>query len=186
LLLERSELKSCDQKRRKADLTIFQQNNSFNTINNAAKHTRFIISQLQSQHSPSVMNQFGSHHRARTAPSSSSSSSDETPAPPLRLASHLPIQPQIHSRQYLAVPTWQPNSEARVHHYNQNTLPAKRLRTRSTPIKRIDLGFIPLPRHSKGPLASDKPFDFEKIRKEEVGHFEYMDLDSDGGWDKEK
>jgi hypothetical protein len=35
-------------------------------------------------------------------------------------------------------------------------------------------------------LASDKPFDSEKIRKEETGHFEYMIMDSDGGWDKEK
>jgi hypothetical protein len=35
-------------------------------------------------------------------------------------------------------------------------------------------------------LASDKPFEFEEIKKEEVGHFEYMDMDSDGGWDREK
>jgi hypothetical protein len=35
-------------------------------------------------------------------------------------------------------------------------------------------------------LASDKPLNFEKIRKAEAGHFEYMDMDSDGGWDKEK
>jgi hypothetical protein len=56
------------------------------------------------------MNTFGSHYRARTAPISSSSS-DETPALPLHLASRLQIQPQSHSQQYLAVPTWQPNSK---------------------------------------------------------------------------
>jgi hypothetical protein len=131
------------------------------------------------------MNTFGSHYRARTAPISSSSS-DETPALPLHLASRLQIQPQSHSQQYLAVPTWQPNSEARLHHYNRNTPPAKRLRTRSTPIKRIELGFIPLPCQKKGPLASDKTINLKNIGSGEARHFEHMDMDSNGGWDKEK
>jgi hypothetical protein len=165
----------------------FQQNNSFNK-NNATTHTRFTILQLQITYSPGVMDPFGSHHRARTAPSSSSSSTDETPALPLRLASHLQIQPQSRSGQHLTVPTWHPNLQYNIPTsvYKHNTPPAERLRTRSTPIKRLELGFIPLRRNSKGPLASDKPFDSEKIRKEETGHFEYMIMDSDGGWDKEK
>jgi hypothetical protein len=171
--------------RRKADLMILQHNNSFNNNIHIPLLPRLLENNL-TVHRTSHMSPFGSHHRARTAPSSTSSLSDETPAPPLRLASHLSIQPQPHSQQHLAVPTWQPDSQARLHHYNRNTPPAQRLRTRSTPIKRIELGFIPLHRHSKGPLASDKPFDFEKIRKKEAGHFEYMDLGSDGGWDKEK
>ena len=136
------------------------------------------------------MSPFGSHHRARTAPSSSSSSSsaDETLALPLRLASHLPTRPHSRSGQHLTVPTWQPNLQNKIPTsvYKHNTPPAKRLRTRSTPIKRIELGFIPLRRNNKGPLASDKTTNLKNIGSGEVRDFEYMDMDSDGGWDKEK
>lgn len=130
------------------------------------------------------MDPFGSHHRARTAPSSSSS--DGTLALPLGLASHHCSK----SRYHLTVPAWQPKLETKAttgqNLYKHDTPPAKRLRTRSTPVKRIALEVIPSHRHSKGPLVSDKTTNLTNVRSGEVGHFEHMYMDCDGGWDKEK